>query len=541
MHPLKNSKIGLCLLFLALGMLFFPGQPARADIAPPSEPPGSNISPEDGTQVQMLAETVQIIVQPVAYQSRPRLAAEFAQANVKASFTMRNQGDSDEQMQVRFPLMDPSGTGDGFGNYPEIQSIQVRVNEKSVGTRRITTPTPNTWDQNAPPIAWAAFNVDFPVGKKVSINVQYNLQPTGYFPVADFVYVLETGAGWFGPIGSADLVLSLPYEVNSQNLVYGDYNTTPGGQVSGQQITWHYENLEPTREDNLRVDVVTPKVWMDVLQARQAVQTNSGDANAWRTLAQAAAFAALDESGKGWLRTDPGGQSLALESQRAYEQVLALRPKDPNLWAGYENLILRILMQIDYPTYDKQPTASDPDLQKLVKAINQVLVLDPKNEEVKSDAKWVADTYKDVLQVNPDGSLNLVGQGQQATETPVPVASPLPSLTLPPTQAPTLAVTATSAALVTPPTPIPSDAVGQLSTPLSSASSTATEMAPLPTAPPPSAFTFPRTFIAVALLAGLCIIFLVAVAGIGLSYWFTRRGKNDSQGAGGSSGDDRTS
>jgi hypothetical protein len=541
MHPLKNSKIGLCLLFLALGMLFFPGQPARADIAPPSEPPGSNISPEDGTQVQMLAETVQIIVQPVAYQSRPRLAAEFAQANVKASFTMRNQGDSDEQMQVRFPLMDPSGTGDGFGNYPEIQSIQVRVNEKSVGTRRITTPTPNTWDQNAPPIAWAAFNVDFPVGKKVSINVQYNLQPTGYFPVADFVYVLETGAGWFGPIGSADLVLSLPYEVNSQNLVYGDYNTTPGGQVSGQQITWHYENLEPTREDNLRVDVVTPKVWMDVLQARQAVQTNSGDANAWRTLAQAAAFAALDESGKGWLRTDPGGQALALESQRAYEQVLALRPKDPNLWAGYENLMLRILMQIDYPTYDKQPTASDPDLQKLVKAINQVLVLDPKNEEVKSDAKWVADTYKDVLQVNPDGSLNLVGQGQQATETPVPVASPLPSLTLPPTQAPTLAVTATSAALVTPPTPIPSDAVGQLSTPLSSASSTATEMAPLPTAPPPSAFTFPRTFIAVALLAGLCIIFLVAVAGIGLSYWFTRRGKNDSQGAGGSSGDDRTS
>jgi hypothetical protein len=541
MHPLKNSKIGLCLLFLALGMLFFPGQPARADIAPPSEPPGSNISPEDGTQVQMLAETVQIIVQPVAYQSRPRLAAEFAQANVKASFTMRNQGDSDEQMQVRFPLMDPSGTGDGFGNYPEIQSIQVRVNEKSVGTRRITTPTPNTWDQNAPPIAWAAFNVDFPVGKKVSINVQYNLQPTGYFPVADFVYVLETGAGWFGPIGSADLVLSLPYEVNSQNLVYGDYNTTPEGQVSGQQITWHYENLEPTREDNLRVDVVTPKVWMDVLQARQAVQTNSGDANAWRTLAQAAAFAALDESGKGWLRTDPGGQALALESQRAYEQVLALRPKDPNLWAGYENLMLRILMQIDYPTYDKQPTASDPDLQKLVKAINQVLVLDPKNEEVKSDAKWVADTYKDVLQVNPDGSLNLVGQGQQATETPVPVASPLPSLTLPPTQAPTLAVTATSAALVTPPTPIPSDAVGQLSTPLSSASSTATEMAPLPTAPPPSAFTFPRTFIAVALLAGLCIIFLVAVAGIGLSYWFTRRGKNDSQGAGGSSGDDRTS
>ena len=540
MHPLKNSKIGLCLLFLALGLLFFPGQPARADIAPPAEPPGSNISPGDGTQVQMLAETVQISIQPVPYQSRPRLAAEFAQASVKASFTMRNQGESDEQMQVRFPLMDPSGTGDGFGNYPEIQSIQVRVNEKSVGTRRITTPTPNTWDQNAPPIAWAAFNVDFPVGKKVSIIVQYNLQPTGYFPVADFAYVLETGAGWFGPIGSADLILSLPYEVNSQNLVYGDYNTTPGGQVSGQQITWHYDNLEPTRDDNLRVDVVAPKVWMDVIQARQAAQTNSGDANAWQTLAQAAAYAALDESGKGWLRTDPGGKALALDSQRAYEQVLALRPKDPNLWAGYENLMLRILMQIDYPTYDKQPTASDPDLQKLVKAVNQVLALDPQNEEVKSDAQWVADTYKDALQLNPDGSLSLIGQDQPATETPIPATSPLPSSTLLPTQAPTLAVAATPTELVTPLAATPSAAVGQLSTPPPAASSTPTEMAPLPTAPSPTAFTFPRAFIAVALLAGLCIIILVAVAGVGLSYWYTRRGKNDSQGVDDSSRDDRT-
>lgn len=542
MQPLKFSKIGLCLLFLALGILFlFPGLPARADIAPPSAPPGSNISPGDSTQVQMLAETVQIIVQPVTYQSQPRLAAEFAQANVKASFTMRNQGESDEQMQVRFPLMDPSGTGDGFGHYPEIRSIQVHVNEKSVGTSRITTPTPNTWDQNAPPIAWAAFNVDFPVGRKVSINVQYNLQPTGYFPVADFVYVLETGAGWFGPIGSADLVLSLPYDVNAQNLVYGDYNTTPGGQADGQEITWHYENLEPTRDDNLRVDVVAPKVWMDVLQARQAVQSNSGDANAWQTLAQAAAYAAMDESGKGWLRTDPGGQALALESQRAYEQVLVLRPQDARLWAGYENLMLRILMQIDYPTYDKQPAASDPDLQKLVKAVNQVLALDPQNEEVKSDAQWVAYTYKDVLQQNPDGSLSLNGQDQQVTETPIPAVSPLPSLTLPPTQAPTTAVTATPAALVSPPVPTSSAALSQLSTPPPAASSTPTAVAPFPTAPSPAASTVPRTFIALALLAGLCIIFLVAVAGVGLSYWYTRRGKNDSRGEGSSSRDDRTS
>ncbi len=104
MDWLRKSKIGWGLLILALATgLFFPSQPARADIAPPAEPPGSNISPGESTQVQMLAETVQIQVQPVGYQSRPRLAVEFALASVKASFVMRNQGQAAEQLQVRFP------------------------------------------------------------------------------------------------------------------------------------------------------------------------------------------------------------------------------------------------------------------------------------------------------------------------------------------------------------------------------------------------------------------------------------------------------
>jgi hypothetical protein len=529
MYWLRNSKIGLSLLILAFGiLLLIPGQPARADIAPPSEPPGSNISPGDSTQVQMLSETVQIQVQPVAYQSRPRLAAEFALASVKASFVMRNQGQVAEQLQVRFPLMDPSGMGDGFGNYPEIQGIQVRINEKPVTTSRVTSPTPNTWDDNAPPISWAAFTANFPPGRKVNINVQYNLQPTGYFPVAEFVYILETGSGWYGTIGSADLTLSLPYEVNSQNLIYGEYNTTSGGQANGQSITWHYENLEPTRDDNLRVDVVAPRVWMNLLQARQVVQTNSGDANAWQTLAQAAGDAALDASGKGWLRTDPGGQALALESMRAYQQVLALRPKNAGLWAEYENLMQRILMQLDYPTHDKQPTASDAHLQKMVEAVNQALALDPQNEQVQSDAQWAASTYSDVIQQNPDGSLSLVGQGQLATEMPLPLSSPLPSQTLIPSRMPSVTITSTPAALATTLIPTPSAAVAQLTTPESATPSKPSEMAPASTPSAAPTAPIPRTFVAGAVLAGLCLIVLVALAGIGLAIWYTRREKKPS-------------
>ncbi len=427
--------------------------------------------------------------------------------------------------------MDPSGMGDGFGNYPEIKGIQVRVNEKPVATSRITSPSPNTWDKNAPPISWAAFNVSFPPGRKVNIIVQYNLQPTGYFPVAEFVYILETGAGWFDSIGSADLILTLPYEVNSQNLVYGDYNTTPGGQADGQQITWHYENLEPTRDDNLRLDLVAPEVWMNLLQARQSVQANSSDANAWQTLAQAAGDAALDASGKGWLRSDPGGEALALESMRAYEQILALRPKNASLWVGYENLMLRILMQIDYPTLDKQPTAADVHVQQLVEAVNQALALDPRNEAVQSDAQWAASAYPEVIQQNPDGSLSLIGAAPAATETP-PAPSPLPTQTRLPTRLPSAAFTATPAGLAATMAPTPSVALAQLTTPDSPGPSASPETEPESAVPAAPSSASPRTFIAGVVLAGLCIIVLVALAGVGLAIWFMRREKKAAQEAG---------
>jgi hypothetical protein len=532
MYWLRRSKIGWGLLVLVLAAgLFFPNQPALADIAPPAEPPGSNISPGESTQVQMLAETVQIDVQAVATQARPRLAADFALASVKASFVMRNQGETSEQLQVRFPLMDPSGMGDGFGHYPEIQGIQVRVNEKPVATSRVTSPSPNTWDKNAPPISWVAFDAAFSPGRKVNINVQYNLQPTGYFPVAEFVYILETGAGWYGPIGSADLTLTLPYEVNAQNLVYGEYNTTPGGQADGQQITWHYENLEPTRDDNLRLDVVAPGVWMSLLRARRAVQANSGDASAWQTLAQAAGDAALDASGKGWLRSDPGGQALALESMRAYEKVLALRPQDAGLWAGYENLMLRILMQIDYPTADVQPGAGDAHLQKLVEAVNRALALDPQNEAVQFDAQWAASTYPEVVMQNPDGSLSLIEAAPAATELPL-APSPLPTQTLRSAQGMAATITAAPQDLAETSTPTSSAALAQLTTPDLPTPSATPATEPQSAAPEAPASTFSRILVVGAFLAGLCIIVLVALAGIGLAVWFTRKEKKPQQEAG---------
>ena len=86
-------------LSLLIGVfLLFPTS-ARADIAPPDQPPGANPVPgSESTQVRMVAETVLLDVQA----SAP--AGSLGRAAVTATFTMQNLGDSPETMAVRFPL-----------------------------------------------------------------------------------------------------------------------------------------------------------------------------------------------------------------------------------------------------------------------------------------------------------------------------------------------------------------------------------------------------------------------------------------------------
>src|SRR5262245_22601535 len=94
---------------------------ARADIAPPDQPPGSNIGPGGQTQVRMQAERVVLDVRsraPGSTGAQTQLAGDLAEAQVSGDFGMRNLGAADEQMQVRFPLSDPSGRSSGFGEYP---------------------------------------------------------------------------------------------------------------------------------------------------------------------------------------------------------------------------------------------------------------------------------------------------------------------------------------------------------------------------------------------------------------------------------------
>ncbi len=226
---------------------------------------------------------------------------EVGQARISATFNMCNMGTHDEQMDVRFPLQ--SVTGDGYGSFPEIRDLIVKVDGNQVKIYRIESPTPPTPDYkkkyDGP---WAAFPVHFPVGKQVQMEVNYTTYGATVYPFTRFSYLLETGAGWYDTIDKADLIMRLPY---AANLINTTEDMTNGGFFIGREIRWHYDNLEPTRDNNLDITILLPIAWNKVLIEEENVLRNPIDGEAWGRLGKAYKEAIQEHHG---IRCDQGGK-----------------------------------------------------------------------------------------------------------------------------------------------------------------------------------------------------------------------------------------
>ncbi|MCL6510141.1 MAG: hypothetical protein K6U78_05595 [Anaerolineae bacterium] len=424
----------------ALLVVLLPLSAARADIAPPEQAPGSAIQPEGETRVRMAAERVVIEVLRVKGQRDANLPI----ANVTALFTMRNAGDVVERLVVRFPLTDPSGQGDGWGGQPEIEQVAVAVDNRRVPMRIITTPNP--YDAARPPVKWAAFNVAFPPGRDVQITVEYILQSTGYPPYGRFKYILETGAGWDGPIGSAEFILKLPYQANEQNVLLGQ--STPGGEFVDGEVRWRFKDIEPQEKDNFYVTVMAPSTWQRILDARRQTEAAPGSAAAWRELAQAYLGAISGKYGP-----EQGAEFVPLVEE-AYRRAQENDPNSAQLHAE----LAQVLLDIYPPVFELNPAITE----KILAALKAAFERDPDNalaQKVSADLReWLTRLAQapgaegQAAKMQLEQLERIVGQTGADELTATPTAAP-PTAATPTAAAPT-AVTPT-AAPVGPGTPEP--------------------------------------------------------------------------------------
>jgi len=348
---MKNNVAFIIAVILSLVSI----TPAFADIAPPEPPPGSGINPSQETKVQMVAENVLMVVRETS--------PDVYVVEVTADFAMRNLGETDEQMQVRFPLENISGLGDGAGQHPEVGNFKASVNKSQVSTKTIQ----GSYQPNGIPLNWAVFDVAFPKDQDVYVHVSYVTSVENY-PAPTIQYILGTGAGWNKSIGSATITLRFPYAVSMANILwFQEPDNMPENVVLiGKEIRWHWGNYEPDLDQIIRVTVVHPMDWQNILDLEAKTGNNPDDIDSVIELSRKYQRAG---SNKDYISTS----RLADLAEIAIEQALALHPNDIRL-----HLELAEIYNQRYWFSKFEPV--NPYTQKLQNETGIILALEPTNQ-----------------------------------------------------------------------------------------------------------------------------------------------------------------
>jgi hypothetical protein len=431
------------LFFLVLFAILIPLGSVQADFAPPPDITSiGGIGPfYQSTEVQMVYERVEMELQ--VDQNQTSSGTLTNQILVKGWFVMHNQGSRDETMQVVFPLITnldvcvyPDSPATLFSSSDSYQidssSFKVSVNGVVEPTTEMSTDNPDK--AKMPPacqdnqINWAAMNVTFPVNKDILLGVSYMMTSSTSKDIEKVQYILETGAGWKGPIGRADIIFRYPYLVEPDNILQSYFQgtgTTPGYQTLYNEIYWNYENIKPTSNDNIAVSFPSPQTWQEILSLRNAIKKNSQDVDSWSRL-----IAIYDEIG------GPGG-SRGVNNDRYYQEVdqlyqgaIAANPESAQLNADYATWL----------AFQIGPSGTTQQyLNRILIYINKAFAVEPENKNALQALSMV-ENYAPDLTYTPPATI-------QATITPIPSITPTPTIS--PTATDTLFLTWTDTATPT--------------------------------------------------------------------------------------------
>jgi hypothetical protein len=346
-----SLRIWCCLATCVLLAGHLSTSTAVADVGPVWTAQGAGVAPgEEPTQIQMASETVTVTVEPLeppADESWIRMDHLVA-THVDATFQMRNQGSEAETMEVWFPLT----TGVEYGEtapYPgQAENFKAWVNGEPVAVDKAPGRDLLGIRDEVP---WAKWSVTFPAGEDVKLRVTYDTHPVEWGGWAVGHYILETGAGWRGPIGEGSVTFRLPYEVTPMNVQLAEIREAYTGPerpfeitVEGTDVTWHFTDLEPRPSEELRtfepsadtdnviLPMMEPSAWAEIEAARAAVEEQPDSVEAQLRLAEA--LEAGTQQVKFFLANEANA-ALIERTEAAYERALELAPENVDVLVAY--------------------------------------------------------------------------------------------------------------------------------------------------------------------------------------------------------------
>lgn len=353
--------------------------PSLADVGVrPILPGGSSLQPEAETPIQMADEIVTMNVRPATEADNSIIQLNPAAyglqfqpiwysyiADVQADFTMRNPTSQAVNLLAWFPLasalekvsweINPDET------VPRIASFKVMVDGNPIDYTVSELPNPKGTDK--PLLPWASFPVSFPAGKDTRIQVSYlfPLQPAVKGSELALYYIFQTGAGWAGPIGQAELILNLPYPALAETLarmdasILGlpyfkadpDANLPMDGIIEGSQARWTWTDFEPGPQDDFSIWLVDPAQYQQLQTARATVQSNPQDGQVWLELASIYRNLAT----VAWNYPSIFAGSYLSAGLEAYQKAVELLPEHPEPHLGVAMLSLSpYMMEVNAPS-----------------------------------------------------------------------------------------------------------------------------------------------------------------------------------------------
>ena len=408
----KAAKIILLIVVLFSGLV--PSRSAHADVAPNPEIKLGGLHPYQETEVQMIYERVEMELEMFSDEN-------FLVQNrviVNAYFVMKNLGTEDESMHVVFPpeiapFCHGEMQGETFTSYFILQdSFEISVDGIIVPTFMLEAPYGDCGD-----FSWLAFDVTFPVQKEILIKVSYAMETWSVDSAQNIDYILDTGAGWKGNIGRGYIIFKLPYTVTSENILS---NTTQGYQSLYNEIFWSFQDLEPTPDDNIHISIVSPNIWLEILELRKLVKNAPDNSDAWLDLINIYRSIAFDQKEDFILNEYYYGLIIP-----SYQDAIAKNPNNAEILAQYAQFIL------DRQSPRLMRLLTNNEVDQILVPLNKALALDPNNETAKftlSNLRAVAPS----LTFTPPATIPPTATSKYTATpsiTPTATITPLPSET----------------------------------------------------------------------------------------------------------------
>lgn len=258
-------KIRLAVSVLIVSVLLCTGLPtaAIADSGPIYFSAGMLV-PTTSNDIRMTREVLTI---DYTNQIAQKTSHYTGTVDVHARFWFRNEGKAVTQ-KMGFPLGREELSGFGmFGPAFTVTVDGTPIVAHMLEGQKATAGSELTYD------IWSAYEVSFATAQTRVVDVTYRILPrAGYF-----LYVLQTGRLWKGPIG--DLTIDVNF---GRDPVFPDLlSVRPAGyHTQGNHILWHFTNYEP--EQDIEIESMYPGFWKSVHPLKDAAERTGTEADWYR-------------------------------------------------------------------------------------------------------------------------------------------------------------------------------------------------------------------------------------------------------------------